>query len=175
MVGLDGWHLTRAQLDAFPDPQQAHARRGAYWTFDGEGYLAFVKALRETYTGTSESATIRAPAFDHAVKDPEPNAIAIRPTHRVIVIEGLYTFLDVEPWREAGALLDERWFVDIGEAEAESRLVRRHVLTGVAKDMAEAKWRADENDMPSTYSSQFSDSSTHSSWYFQMVALSKKT
>ena len=63
-------------------------------------------------------------------------------------------------------LLDERWFVDIGEAEAESRLVRRHVLTGVAKDMAEAKWRADENDMPSTYSSQLSDSSTHSSPHF---------
>ncbi len=30
LVGLDGWHLTRAQLDAFPDPKHAHDRRGAH-------------------------------------------------------------------------------------------------------------------------------------------------
>ena len=28
LVGLDGWHLTRAQLDAMPDPKLAHERRG---------------------------------------------------------------------------------------------------------------------------------------------------
>ncbi len=39
-----GYHYTRQQLDQFPDPDEAHARRGAYWTFDG---AAFVKKMHE--------------------------------------------------------------------------------------------------------------------------------
>jgi energy-coupling factor transporter ATP-binding protein EcfA2 len=34
VIGMDGWHLTRAQLEAMPDPQLAKDRRGAAWTFD---------------------------------------------------------------------------------------------------------------------------------------------
>ena len=34
VVGMDGWHLTRAQLAQMPDPQLAKDRRGAAWTFD---------------------------------------------------------------------------------------------------------------------------------------------
>ena len=78
-VGLDGWHLTRAQLDAFPDPKLAHDRRGAHWTFDGDGYVAFVRALRRplhasTFAPDLEVAAreqrVYAPSFDHAKKDP---------------------------------------------------------------------------------------------------------
>ena len=39
-----GFHYTRAQLDEFPDPDEAHARRGAYWTFDG---MAFVDKMQD--------------------------------------------------------------------------------------------------------------------------------
>lgn len=92
---------------------------------------------------------IKAPTFDHAAKDPEFDAISILPSHRIVVIEGLYTFLSIGPWREAGLLLDERWFIDIGVEEASRRLVKRHVLTGVTKDMEEAIWRAEQNDIPS--------------------------
>ena len=42
LVGLDGWHLTRAQLDTLPDSKLAHDRRGAHWTFDGQAYVDFV-------------------------------------------------------------------------------------------------------------------------------------
>ncbi len=41
-----GYHYTRQQLDQFPDPDEAHARRGAYWTFDG---AAFVEKMRELH------------------------------------------------------------------------------------------------------------------------------
>lgn len=44
-IGLDGWHYTRATLDTFDDPKDAHDRRGAPFTFDGEGYVKFVKRL----------------------------------------------------------------------------------------------------------------------------------
>jgi len=36
VVGMDGWHLTRAQLEAMPDPKLAKDKRGAAWTFDGK-------------------------------------------------------------------------------------------------------------------------------------------
>ncbi|KAI0802978.1 P-loop containing nucleoside triphosphate hydrolase protein [Irpex lacteus] len=150
LVGMDGWHLTRAQLDAFPDAKLAHDRRGAHWTFDGDSYVAFVRELRRPLSEvtTREDAVIYAPSFSHELKDPTPKAVAIHPHHRLVVIEGLYPFLSIEPWVEAGKLLDERWWVEISEEEAKARLVLRHVLTGVAKDLEEAEWRATENDAP---------------------------
>lgn len=151
LIGLDGWHLTRSQLDALPDPKLAHDRRGAHWTFDGPGYVEFVKKLRKPLPRSSDeqSTIILAPSFDHSAKDPVTGDISVHPFHRIVLIEGLYTFLSTEPWKEAGELLDERWFIDVGVDVASDRLVKRHVATGVAKDMAEATWRSDENDMPS--------------------------
>ncbi|THV01293.1 P-loop containing nucleoside triphosphate hydrolase protein [Dendrothele bispora CBS 962.96] len=146
LVGLDGWHLTRAQLDRFPDPKLAHDRRGIHWTFDGPGYLEFIKKLREEVTSTS--SIIFAPSFDHALKDPSPDAVSIHPHHRIIIIEGLYAALSVDSWAEAGQLLDERWYLEVSIEEAQRRLVKRHVISGVAKDHEEAVWRAEQNDMP---------------------------
>lgn len=148
LVGLDGWHLTRAQLDSMPDPNHAHDRRGSHWTFDAHGYVAFIRELREPVLSGS-TATITAPSFDHAVKDPCPHAITILPEHRIIIIEGLYTFLSLPPWVDAGKLLDERWLVELDPTVASNRLVKRHVMSGVAKDPEEAQWRAFENDTPS--------------------------
>lgn len=98
---------------------------------------------------SDSDAIITAPSFDHALKDPTPDAVSIHPHHRIVLIEGLYCFLSVDPWDKAGRLLDERWWIDVNEEEGRRRLVNRHVLSGVAKDMQEAIWRADENDMPS--------------------------
>lgn len=144
LVGLDGWHLTRAQLDAMPDPKLARDFRGAHWTFDGESYASFIRSLRDPSV-----PTVTAPSFDHAVKDPVPHDVTIEKRHQVIVIEGLYAFLKIEPWIHAGELLDERWFVDVDMEEAKRRLVKRHIVSGVASDMDNAIWRADNNDMPS--------------------------
>ena len=147
LVGLDGWHLTRAQLDAMPDPKLAHDRRGSHWTFDAHSYVSFIRQLRDPLLPAS--TTITAPSFDHAVKDPCPHAISILPEHRIIVIEGLYTFLSLSPWVDAGRLLDERWLIELDPTAASNRLVKRHVKSGVAKDLEEAQWRAVENDTPS--------------------------
>jgi pantothenate kinase len=147
LVGLDGWHYTRAELDIMPDPKLAHDRRGAHWTFDGPSYVNFIRSLHEDITPSTPIIT--APSFDHAIKDPTPDTVAIHPNHRIVIIEGLYPFLSIDPWVEASKLLDERWFIQIDAIKARERLVKRHVITGVAKDMEEAIWRADENDGPS--------------------------
>ena len=66
---MDGYHLSRAQLDAMPDPNTAHARRGAAFTFDGESFYNLVKRLRDPIC--PETKTLYAPSFDHAIKDHE--------------------------------------------------------------------------------------------------------
>ncbi|KAK0635840.1 P-loop containing nucleoside triphosphate hydrolase protein [Bombardia bombarda] len=145
-VPMDGYHLTRAQLSAMPDPVRAHARRGAEFTFDGAGFLQLVRALREPLT--AESKPVFAPSFDHAVKDPKADDIAVLPTQRIVVFEGNYVLLDKEPWRTAAALMDEKWFVDVDVALARRRLATRHVAAGIVGDLEEGDRRAMENDLP---------------------------
>ncbi|EAW10130.1 kinase-related protein [Aspergillus clavatus NRRL 1] len=144
-IPMDGYHLTRAQLAQMPNPEYAAARRGAAFTFDGEKFLRLVQALREPVT--SESRSLYAPSFDHAVKDPVDDDIAIAPTSRVIFFEGNYLSLNKEPWSTAAALMDELWFVEVDFETARKRLVRRHIQAGLAKDEAEADKRAMENDL----------------------------
>ncbi|KLJ10045.1 hypothetical protein EMPG_14540 [Blastomyces silverae] len=127
-VSMDGYHLSRAQLAAMPEPAYAIARRGAAFTFDPVKFLRLVRALREPLTPTSR--TFYAPSFDHAIKDP-----------------GNYLSLGKEPWKEAAGLMDELWFVEVDFETARKRLVARHVKAGIAKDEAEADRRAVENDL----------------------------
>lgn len=79
--------------------------------------------------------------FSHAKKDPEPGPHPILPSHRTIIIEGLYVLLNTEPWKEATDLLDERIWVDCPDDVAKSRLIARHVATGVESDEASARLR----------------------------------
>jgi pantothenate kinase len=144
-VPLDGYHLTRAQLAAMPDPEEAAFRRGAPFTFDGEKYVDLVQKLRERIL--PESTTIYAPSFDHAMKDPVDNDIPIPPTARVVVFEGLYVALDEEPWRDAAKLMDELWFVDVPMKTAVERLVKRHVAAGLSPDTKHARSRVLASDM----------------------------
>ncbi|KAK4033961.1 ATP-dependent kinase [Parachaetomium inaequale] len=145
-VPMDGYHYTRAQLDAMPDPATAHARRGAEFTFDGEGFLALVKRLKEPVT--AETATIFAPSFDHAIKDPKENDIPVEKTHRIVVLEGNYLLLNKPPWSHAAALTSLKIFVSVPRSLARTRLAARHLAAGLASTPEAADRRAVENDLP---------------------------
>ncbi|RAL64406.1 hypothetical protein DID88_001882 [Monilinia fructigena] len=144
-IPMDGYHLTRAQLSAMPDPIHAHARRGAAFTFDGPSFLSLIQKIREPITPST--ITIHAPSFDHALKDPKENDIPIEPTTRILVFEGNYLSLDKEPWRSAAKLMDQLWFVEVDFEVAKRRLIPRHVKAGIAKDETEAEKRVVENDL----------------------------
>lgn len=141
---MDGFHLTRAELSAMPDPVTAHARRGAPYTFDAQKFHALVQSLRKPI---SPEQTIYAPSFDHAVKDPKENDIAVLPTHRIVVIEGNYVALNKEVWRDAALLFDELWFVEVDFEVARKRLRERHVRAGIVQTIEEGDKRATENDL----------------------------
>lgn len=143
---MDGFHLTRAALSSLPDPTTAHARRGAAFTFDAPKFLSLVQALRCPLSPTD--SPVLAPSFDHAVKDPKEDDIAIHPYHRVVVLEGNYLALDRDVWRDAAALLDELWFVEVEREVARRRLRERHVRAGIVADLEAGDRRALENDLP---------------------------
>jgi pantothenate kinase len=140
---MDGFHLTRAALSAMPDPDNAHARRGAAFTFDATKFLALIRQLRAP-TG---SQPILAPSFDHAVKDPKEDDIAVLPTHRIVILEGNYLALDKDVWRDAAQLFDELWFVEVDFEIARRRLRERHVRAGIVKTLEQGDKRATENDL----------------------------
>ena len=142
---MDGYHLSREQLSALPDPVHAHARRGAEFTFDGEAFVGLVRRIREPLSASSK--TLHAPSFDHAVKDPVQDDVPIEPTTRILVFEGNYLSLGREPWSTAAAMMDELWFVEVDFETARKRLIPRHVKAGIAKDEEEADRRARENDL----------------------------
>lgn len=144
-IPMDGFHLSRTQLDAMPDPDSAHARRGAAFTFDGDSFYTLVKKLREPIL--PETSTLYAPSFDHAMKDPVENDIAISKSVRIVIFEGNYCSLNKSPWSDAAKLMDELWFVDVDFDVARKRLIHRHVKAGIAKNSEEAGKRADENDL----------------------------
>jgi pantothenate kinase len=51
---------------------------------------------------------IKAPGFDHARKDPIPDAIGISSRAKVVIIEGNYILLDQEPWSRISTLADDK-------------------------------------------------------------------
>lgn len=145
VVPLDGYHLTRKQLAELPNAEEAVFRRGAAFTFDAQSYLKLVTRVREPLT--PETPTVYAPSFDHAVKDPVSNDIAIPPTARIVIFEGLYTALDADGWRDAHALMDETWFVDVDIETATQRVAKRNFVAGITKTFEESLARTKESDM----------------------------
>lgn len=90
-VPMDGFHYTRAQLDSFPDPKDAHYRRGAVDTFDADAWFDLVRRLRRM----GKEETVSVPGFDHAVKDPEEGKIQIPGSSRIILLEGNYLLVSL--------------------------------------------------------------------------------
>ena len=130
---MDGFHVPLADLATFPDPDEARARRGAPFTFDAAAFVDRVRAAKR-----DRDAVTLVPEFDHEVHDPEEDAIAIQPAHKVILVEGNYLLLPEKPWRDLWAggeeddepLLTETWFVDASVDVAMARVERRHVAVG---------------------------------------------
>lgn len=156
LLSMDGFHLSRAALDQLPNHTEAHTRRGAPWTFDVERFVQFVRHLRDWSDNTplatqfsgkwTAQNVIRAPTFDHEVKDPVDNGISITPDVSIIVIEGNYLLLDQPGWRELAALFDYRIFVEADLQEARERTAKRHVDAGIETTLEDGYRRVDSND-----------------------------
>lgn len=139
VIPMDGYHLRRSDLDRLPDPDVAHRRRGAPFTFDSHRFVSDLKTARVSRAG-------RFPSFDHGVGDPEEDRILLTPQHRIVIVEGNYLLLPSEPWCHLKPLFDETWFLDVHIDVCKSRVLRRHIATG--KDPEIAQQRVEDNDGP---------------------------
>lgn len=126
---MDGYHYTKAQLDTFDDPQNAHNRRGAPFTFDA---LSFVNDLERLKRKAKENSLFTFPDFDHSVGDPIADAIKIKISQEpiIVIVEGNYLALDEgnwkKIWKKPNRIVDELWYLDVDLKVAQERLVKRH-------------------------------------------------
>lgn len=65
----------------------------------------------------------------------------------VVIVEGNYVLLDEERWASAAHTLDRKIWIDIDQAMTKQRLVKRHIESGICKDILEAEERAEKNDL----------------------------
>lgn len=138
LVPMDGFHLADVSLDRLG----LRDRKGAIETFDGAGYVALLRRLREEAAGPH---AVYAPGFERDLEQPIAAAIGVGPEVRLVVTEGNYLLVDAEPWCAVGELLDETWFVEVDPVVRRQRLVERHVAFGKAREAA-IEWvaRVDE-------------------------------
>jgi pantothenate kinase len=121
LVPMDGFHLANATLVAWG----RRDRKGAWDTFDADGYVHLLRRLRDQ---TEEY--VHAPDFD---RDIEESIGSARPVHRavpLIVTEGNYLLSREGAWSDVAGLLDERWYLELPAATRHERLVRRHEQHG---------------------------------------------
>jgi pantothenate kinase len=137
VVPMDGFHLHDDELARLG----LSSRKGAPETFDVAGYVALLERLR-----AETSTVVYAPEFDRSRELTVAGAIAVRPSHRLVVTEGNYLLLDAPGWREVRPLLDEVWFVETDEAVRRPRLVQRHVDHGKPPEVAR-RWE-ETSDQP---------------------------
>lgn len=140
-LGMDGFHLTKAQLAAMPDPAAAFARRGAPWTFDAAGFVQTVAALR------AATGVVAWPGFEHAIGDPIPGQLHVPATTPIIIIEGLYLLHAADGWEYVRPLLDECWYLNTPPDISRERLTKRH-MQAWSFSRAQAEERIAGNDGP---------------------------
>jgi pantothenate kinase len=134
VVGMDGFHLRQAELRRLG---LDHVK-GAPDTFDADAFVGVVRRLRDTV------ASVAVPAFDRSIEEPVPDAVLVRPSHRLVVVEGNYLLLD-GPWAPLRDLLDEVWHLRLPDDVRVPELVARHVAHGrTARAAHEWVRRSDE-------------------------------
>ena len=139
-LGMDGFHLTRAELRRLPDPEEALARRGAPWTFDPD---ALARRLHDVRAGAGQAA-VPWPEFEHETGDPVDGAV-VPPDAKLVLIEGLYLLCLGDGWQAVREAFDERWYLDTPLEVALDRLATRH-RTAWGWTQAEAERRIAAND-----------------------------
>ncbi|GAA4169731.1 nucleoside/nucleotide kinase family protein [Gryllotalpicola koreensis] len=136
IVPMDGFHLADVTLER----QGSLARKGALDTFDGDGYVAALRRLREP-----GPRPVYLPGFERELEQPIAAAVAVGPGVRVVLTEGNYLLVGDEPWREVAGLLDECWYVEADDELRRERLVDRHVRFSKSLEHAR-RWVAEVDE-----------------------------
>jgi pantothenate kinase len=127
VVGMDGFHLAQAELVRLG----RHERKGAIDTFDGAGYVALLRRLRD-----ASEPVVYAPEFRREIEEPINAAVAVPRDIPLVITEGNYLLVDEGPWAQVRGLLDEAWYVVQDEETRVRLLIARHVAFGKPPEYA---------------------------------------
>jgi pantothenate kinase len=137
VVPMDGFHRYNSQLKEM----NLFELKGVPDSFDAEAFADLLARLR-----AGADKTIHCPCFDRAIEEPTPDAIAVRPEHKMVLVEGNYLLLDRAPWDRVRTSLDEVWFIDCDMSEVQARLRQRHAAGG--RDPEAARIKMESTDLP---------------------------
>jgi pantothenate kinase len=138
LVPMDGYHLAESVLEELGLADV----KGAPHTFDGFGFVALLKRLKE-----APDEQIWAPRFDRGLEDSIAASIGVAPEVTLVVTEGNYLLFDEMPWATVRTLLDECWYVEVPEDLRHERLEARHRQFGrSAEEAHERTYGTDERN-----------------------------
>lgn len=123
VLGMDGFHLTKAELGLLPAPEHALARRGSPWTFNAHLMVERLRCIKRS----AGSQSVWWPDFQHDVGDPIENIHEISPDVRLVLVEGLYLLHESDGWDKVNQQFDEHWYLDTPSEVAVERLTLRHM------------------------------------------------
>lgn len=140
LVGMDGYHYTREDLANRIGVEKAVKFRGAPYTFDAPGVVSLAKQL-------AMPVEVNFPTFDHALKDPKPDAGHIPASTKIVILEGLYLHLKDLEWQGIMEVASDTWWIEVDPEVARERLAKRHLQSGIVATLEEGRTRADTNDL----------------------------
>ncbi len=132
LVPMDGFHLCNATLRAWGRRE----RKGAWDTFDVEGYLHLLGRLRDQ---TDE--VVHAPDFDRHLDEPIACAIPVARAVPLVITEGNWLLCREGPWQRVKSMLDDSWYLHVDDPTRQHRLVGRHQQHGMTEAQA-VSWTA---------------------------------
>ena len=138
VIPMDGFHYYRSELDDMENPQEAHARRGAPFTFNATKFVDALINARKDGEGSF-------PTFDHQAGDPVEDSVKLYKGSQIVLVEGNYLLLDEEPWCQLrDKVFDESWFLQVPISECNRRVRDRLIKTGLTEEQAQL--RVETND-----------------------------
>ena len=127
-VGLDGWHYPNEYLTTHfierGDERIALRRiKGAPETFD-------TAAAYDGLTQMRRGGLVIFPVYSRRLHEPVPGGGTVRPSHKIVVVEGNYLLLGEDPWRRFRDLFDLRIFISAPLETLMASLAERHQRGG---------------------------------------------
>jgi pantothenate kinase len=155
LLPMDGFHLPQATLVE----RGSRDRMGAPDTFDVDGFVATLAALRPAFANSG--GTVLAPGFDREIEEAVPDAIAISPEFPIVVTEGNYLLLQTGGWQRVAPLLDASFFVTVDRDIRLARLTARHERFGKTPTDA-AAWAEGPDERNAVLVEDSAHAATHS-------------
>lgn len=121
--------------------------QGAAFTFNLPSYLTFLQSLRLPLA-PNPPLSIPFPTFDHQVKDPAVSPHPILPRHRIVIVEGLYTMLDRDGWRDCAEMMDVRVWVECDREVCRQRIIKRNFAAGIVDSIEKCEQRGEQARIP---------------------------